>query len=155
MRTRTGPEKRALSSGSALPPPFRAIHVISPSRTERGAEILQQTFRAYLCYPPAGSEKAISYLLNIRVERTPQLLEVREPRTNKSKRLRNAVVLSQRCFAKKSAAPFGLLKNSRLGPGRSNNLMLRNWQRALKQNRSWNWFLSSEWSILRIASTKA
>ena len=36
LRTRTGAEKRALSSGSALPPPFRTIHVISPSRTERG-----------------------------------------------------------------------------------------------------------------------
>src|SRR2546427_6080601 len=36
LRTRTGAEKRALSSGSALPPPFRTIHVISPSRSERG-----------------------------------------------------------------------------------------------------------------------
>src|SRR2546427_2379557 len=36
LRTRTGAEKRALSSGSALPPPFRTIHVISPSRTEHG-----------------------------------------------------------------------------------------------------------------------
>ena len=36
LRTRTRAEKRALSSGSALPPPIRTIHVISPSRTERG-----------------------------------------------------------------------------------------------------------------------
>src|SRR5207247_10248265 len=40
--------------------PNRSSHPAAPSA--ESAEILQQTFRASLCYPPAGREKAISYL---------------------------------------------------------------------------------------------
>src|SRR5438876_11019082 len=52
---------------SSAPVPPRSRPELVPNRSShpaaQSAEILRQTFRANLCYPPAGREKAISYLL--------------------------------------------------------------------------------------------